>query len=430
MHRTHAFPAAPDATPSAATSDPVVTPDPVEVPAHALAAAARGARWLRRSGIQSPSGGYHSWFDREQDAYPFEYSEVTGYLVTYAAWLAAGAGDILPDAIEDGEGPHAGATVLDDADRAVHWLATAVQPEPGAFRCLEASAAVGRFQGKADRLYTFDAGIILQGLVAHHVATGSEPARRTAVDTGEWLLRHVDAAGVVQPWPSAPGVTDWPDVPGDWSTRPGVHHAKIGIGLAALGELTGDGRFTAAAVAVCEDALRHQLPSGRFVTNPASDPVPGSTNIHPHCYAAEALWSVGHATGRADLVAASERATLWLLAATDATGHPLRRWTSEVDVVRHPRVDGVAQALRLAALHGLGGTAAARRLLGTVLAHQVEDPTEVRVHGGFAFGAGTAGEPLVHANVWVTAFAVQALVLAVRGGADPQGPVLDWRHLV
>lgn len=378
-----------------------------EEAAGALAAADRGVRWLQGSGIQSPSGGHHSWFDRSDGTYPFEYSEVTGYQVTLAAWLAA-RGDLV---------------ALGDADRAVAWLASAVQPEPGGFRCLEAAATVGRFRGKADRLYTFDAGIILQGLVAHHVATGSELARTTARDAGEWLLRHVAADGVVQPWPATPGVTPWEQVPGDWSTRPGVHHAKTGIGLAALGELTGDDRFTAAAVAVCEDALRHQLPSGRFVTNP----VAGTTNIHPHSYAAEALWAVGTATGRADLVAASERATLWALAATDESGYPPRRFGEPV-VVRHPRVDGVAQVLRLAALHSAHGTLAARRLVRSLLSHQVHAPEEPRAHGGFAFGASTAGEPLPHANVWVTSFAVQALVLAA---GDRRGhEVLDWRHLV
>ncbi|WP_432515266.1 hypothetical protein [Kineococcus sp. SYSU DK001] len=388
--------------------------------APALEAARRGVRWLQRSGIQSAGGGYHSWFDRTAQVYPFEYSEVTGYQVTLGAWLAARA-DLAPREV-----------ALGDAERAVQWLATAVQPVPGAFRCLEASAAVGRFAGKADRLYTFDAGIILQGLVAHHVARaaegGSALALRTAVDTGEWLLRHVDADGVVQPWPATPEAGAWQDAPADWSTRPGVHHAKIGIGLAALGEVTGDERFTRAAVAVCEDALHHQTESGRFVTNP----VAGTTNLHPHCYAAEALWAVGTATGREDLLAASERATLWALATTDREGLPPRRAGADeagrTGVVRHPRVDAVAQVLRLAALHSVHGTRAAQRLTATLLGRQVHAPDEPRAHGGFAFGAGTDGTPLPHANVWVTAFAVQALVLAAgerRGTA-----VLDWRHLV
>lgn len=395
--------------------------------APALAAARRGVRWLQESGIQSATGGYHSWFDRTSGQYPFEYSEVTGYQVTLAAWLAArddvGTGGSDARTVRD--------TALADAERAVHWLTTAVQPVPGAYRCLEASrtaGAVGRFAGKAERLYTFDAGIILQGLVAHHVATGSPHALHAARETGEWLLQHVDPAGVVTPWPATPAAGRWQDAAADWSTRPGVHHAKIGIGLAALGEVSGEERFTRAAVAVCEDALRHQLPSGRFITNP---PVAG-TNIHPHSYAAEALWAVGRATGRDDLVAASERAALWALAATDRDGLPPRRYAQDrdgtVSVVRHPRVDGVAQVLRLAALHSAHGTHAAQRLVAALLERQVHAPDEPRAHGGFAFGAGTDGTPLPHANVWVTAFAVQALVLAAgerRGAA-----ALDWRHLV
>ncbi len=378
--------------------------------APSVRAADRAVRWLRTSGIQGASGGYRSWFDRTSGQYPFEYAEVTGYQVTLAAWLAA-RGDTGS---------------LPDADRAVAWLAGAVQAEPGAFRCLEAGHAVGRFRAKADRLYTFDAGIILQGLLAHHRATGSDLARRTALATGRWLLRHVAADGTLDPWPATPTAGRWQDAPADWSTRPGVHHAKVAIGLAALAELTGDGDARRAAVALCEDALRHQLPSGRFVTNP----VAGSTNLHPHSYAAEALWAVGAATGRGDLREASERATLWALAAVDADGLPPRRWADGAHggVVRHPRVDAVAQVLRLAALHSLHTTAAARRLTAALLAHQVDDPADPRADGAFAFGASTAGEPLPHANVWVSAFAAQALLLAAddRRGA----PGLDWRHLV
>ena len=123
----------------------------------------------------------------------------------------------------------------------------------------------------------------------------------------------------------------------------------------------------------------------------------------------------------------SERATRWALAATDEAGYPPRRF-GQADVVRHPRVDGIAQVLRLAALHSAQETLAARRLLRTLLSHQVDAVEEPRAHGGFPFGAGTAGEPLPHANVWVTTSAVQALVLAA---GDRRGrEALDWRHLV
>lgn len=369
-----------------------------------LLAAEAGLAWLRSSGIQNPSGGYHSWFDQTTGEYPFLYSEVTGYQVTLAAWRAA-----------RGDGG-----ALEEGGRAVAWLASAVQPTPGAFRCLEPLSESAKTMAKADRLYTFDAGIILQGLVAHHVATGDRLALETALATGEWLLEHVDEAGNFTPWPTFGSSGGWQEAPADWSTRPGVHHAKIGIGLAALGDLTGDRRYTDAAVASCLAALELQDPTGRFVTNPVTD----STNIHPHSYAAEALWAVGSATGRDDFIAASALATRWALEVTDEAGFPPRRWTPGEPAVRHPRVDGVAQVLRLASLHSLASSPEAQRVKANLLTHQVLASEEPRVHGGFSFGASSWGAPLPHVNVWVTAFAVQALVLS------EEGPTLDWRHLV
>lgn len=357
--------------------------------------AVEGARaWLSRSGIQAGSGGCHAWFDADGRCYEALYPEVTGYYSTLGAWL--------------------GGELLQPGKRAADWLAELVLPD-GGFRCVipdgdSPAPASESFRRKKDRRYTFDAGIVLQGLVATVGATDK------ARSLGDWLLAEQRADGSFTPFT---GGQDWRDVPADWSTRPGVHQAKIALGLLALARASGDERYAQAALAAVEFALHRQESDGRFVTNPDT----GQVNIHPHSYAAEAAWAVGSALGDQELLAAAARATRWVLDVSPP-GEVFRVWGPRATASSAVRVDGLAQTLRLSVLTGVGSPAEQAALTTSLLAHQEREGGDRRC-GGFRFGYGSDGVELRHVNVWVTAFAVQALLLA----SDPR-PVLDWRYLV
>src|SRR5262249_36757577 len=86
---------------------------------------------------------------------------------------------------------------------------------------------------------------------------------------------------------------------------------------------------------------------GRFITRHDA----GSTNIHPHCYAAEAAWAVGTAIGDDTMLDAAARATRWVLDVSNP-GSAVRVWRPAHDHTHHRRVDGLAQTLRLAVLTG------------------------------------------------------------------------------
>lgn len=384
-------------------------PGPAAADPEVALAVDRAARWLFGSGIQSAGGGCHAWYDATS-GYQALYPEVTGYLVTFAEWPRR-------------RPVHPGAEQA--ADRAASWLTAQVEPG-GGFPCLvpEHDARLGTssesaaFLRKARRRYTFDAGIVLQGLTAYARRTDANEVRTAALALGRWLVDEQDADGTFTPFT---GPEDWSDVAPDWSTRPGCHQAKVAIGLLALAELESDPGLEAAAVRAVRAATGYQRPDGRFVTNTLTD----GTNVHPHCYAAEACWAIGTALGDQDLLDAAARATRFLLDHS-VPGSVLRTFRPTPDggsTVTPVRVDGLAQTLRLGVLTGVADERERAALVVGLLGHQ-ERSDDPHADGGFRFGFGSGGAPLAHPNVWVTAFAAQALELAASDGS------LDWRHLV
>jgi hypothetical protein len=387
----------------------------------ASTAAALGTTWLLRSGIQDANGGCHAWYDVIRRHYEFYYPEVTGYVVTLHEWLAG------LDARTD---PAARDRHRAAASRASAWLSELSIGGDG-FPCLVADEGVRdggtaatpatsqAFRRKAQRHYTFDAGIVLQGLVAYGQRTGDEDVLKTARILGDWLLTLQHQDGTFTPFT---GPDAWQDVPGDWSTRPGVHQAKIAIGLLALTEAADDGRYRDAAVLASKAATDRQGEDGRYRTNDAT----GGTNIHPHCYAAEACWVVGTATGDETLLDSARRGTRWLLD-TSPPAQVLRVWHPQYGVNPHMRIDGLAQLLRLGILTGTASDAELAALEQTLIGYQDRSDDE-QIRGGFRFGHTSSGDDLPHANVWVTSFAVQALTLLARHRAGEQP--LDWRYMV
>ncbi len=75
----------------------------------------------------------------------------------------------------------------------------------------------------------------------------------------------------------------------NWSMHAGAFHAKNAEGFLRLYEQTKNKVYFDTAISLCENALKFQRPSGRFITEPNED----ATHAHPHCYAAEGLLSTG-----------------------------------------------------------------------------------------------------------------------------------------
>ena len=63
---------------------------------------------------------------------------------------------------------------------------------------------------------------------------------------------------------------------------------KSSYGLANLYSVTKQKKYLKYATKICDKSILYQNKSGRFIIS-----FKGGTNLHPHCYAAEGLWSLG-----------------------------------------------------------------------------------------------------------------------------------------
>ncbi len=363
----------------------------------------QAAEWLLNSGVQvvsdnpQHSQGFACWYEQDTQTMPYVYSEITGYLTTLMCYLYQETGD---------------SRFLDSATGAGDWLVrTAYQPD-GGFRCLF-PLVPSRYEFKHSQLYTFDTGVILSGLVNLYRATQRPLILAAAVTTADWLIRDMQ-----KPDGTFYAVYDVDqrtmiESDKEWSLCSGSYHTKVAIGLANLYDATRHDKYLQAAVKACDIALTFQQPDGRFI----SFPTEGGTNSHPHAYSAEGLWTVGKYLGREDYLSASVRATEWLLRWQSPEGYVPRHF-HDGQPLYNERVDVLGQTLRLASIHiGEGRIALTEetrakldKLVTVILRNQAESDDR-RVNGAFYFGRLSSGELMPHANVWVSAFAIQGLRL-------------------
>lgn len=369
--------------------------------------------WLTDSGVQvvSPNpdhaGGFVSWYEQDTGEMPYVYSEITGYLATMMSFMHDLSGE---------------ARYLNAAVKAAEWLNRTAHTS-GSFRCLF-PLRPSRFDYKHQQLYAFDTGVILNGLCEVIRLTGRSDLLASARRAGDWLIESAQLpnGGFQAVFDLSEGRYLLNDA--EWSLCPGSYHTKVAIGLLNLASLTGETRYRDAAVRVCDFALSFQQPDGRFVSFPSE----GGTNAHAHAYSAEGLWVAGSLLERDDYLQSSVRATEWLLRWQSPEGLVPRHFHNGVPTYNE-RVDILAQALRLGAIHLAQGRldpALGERLapLAEVVTRNQVRAGDSRSLGGFHFGRLSDGKPMPHVNVWVSAFAIQALHLyqGLALGREPFKP--------
>jgi hypothetical protein len=379
----------------------------------AEAAVEQGIAWLRCSGIQARPdqampGAVAAWYDPDAANYPYYYPEITGYAATTHIWLARRAG--------------AGAETIPCARAAADWLVgTVFQPESDLYP-YKYDCATGAF---APLAYTFDLGMILNGLVNVYRETGAPIYREYAARTATKLTRDlVRADGSLEPYRSLRGAQPSAAESLKWSRQSGPYLVKCVLGLLNLAQVQPAAGWDETAGRICAWALRFQQDNGCFVVNPVSQ----SAHAHPLCYTGEGLLVAGLALDRPAYLEAAAGIVRWLLRHQLPQGGVPRIFRGGQVAVVPERTDALAQTIRLGILCielGLLDPAVylppIERAVERLLTFQVhsDDPRQC---GGFRFGFQSDGSRAAHVNAWCTMFAIQALSLF---GDDTRRQLVD-----
>ncbi|MCX5749788.1 MAG: UDP-N-acetylglucosamine 2-epimerase [Candidatus Saganbacteria bacterium] len=383
--------------------------------------------WLLDSGIQSRSssrlfrGGFFAYLDPAINRYSFIYPEITGYGLTALANIAKH--HQLSKTI------HLPEKIYSHSLAAFNWLernSLSIESTPAEGACIAFPSRLYPDQDRAgnplnDLLYTFDNGMIMDGLMNMFSITGNKRFAEMAENIFYFLMKMRRRDGSLLAFfdtVRAEGVS----IPRlNWSMFSGSYHAKLAMPLLKYSRETGNSLAMKMAVSLCDNAVEDQDASGRFFTNMSERGTSKSTQLHPHCYTAEGLLYAALHLKKTDprkterYMGSAVRAVKWIFDIQNQTTGGIPQAFSECGVSYSERSDTLAQALRLACLINLHQphTIDENRihLLANKLLLFYNNSGNRRIKGGFVYGFGAKGEEINHCNSWCTMFAMQALHL-------------------
>jgi hypothetical protein len=335
-------------------------------------AARRIERWLLDSGIQlgggPQRGGVAGWLDR-QGRPEFVYLEITGYYLTTAAWLAAGAAS---------SGERA-AAALERGREALRWMTSAMAEEAVPPTRLYLSPGHDDWRNAA--IFSFDLAMAARGVACFAAATRVDEAEALLHALGARLQEVCSDAVPLR----SHALRDGPgaSVPDRWSTRPGPHHVKAAAALLRLPAGVLDGSL----VRACRETVPHWAAAMR-ASRPARE-------LHPLLYGLEGLLML-EPTPSEKTLELVELVYERLPAAAEAE-------TGDV------RGDVLAQALRVGVLLRAAGRLRGDERRARIDAMATALLRHVRPDGGVLFHADRG-----MANAWCAMFAHQALLLHSR----------------
>ena len=314
------------------------------------------AAWLASGDVVGEAGAVRSWWNERGTGY--DYPEAGGL------WLAG--------ACDRGTGFDCEEV---QADKVSGWLSAGVN---------ERGAA-----GRNGDLYLFDSAVVLNGLVAHALATGRDEQQGVIESLYRFIADSVPRRRAVLPAPVGSKRR--------WSVSFGAHQLKAVIALHRYADLTG----TEEARAVAGLIVEAQLPlfeGSRFVVFEGAD----LTYLHASLYALEGLVYLDR-RGFGEHLSILEPAARWLASVQGSDGS-LPAYVEAGRCYGEARADAVAQAARLWLLLDPGlwreHVDAALSFLATL-----QSP-----RGGVLYSPGCQD-----VNTWASLFTLQALEWRRRG---------------
>jgi len=357
--------------------------------------------WVMESGIQNVdidpnvNGSYNAWYDSETGQYSYLYSEITGYFITLMCYFYNNSKDNR---------------YLINGEKAAEWLLNTTYVN-GAFRCLFTKGGPSKYDHKHNEMYSFDNGVIVNGLANLYRLTKKEKYLTAAITTSDWLITAAQTTGGLFKAVYDIGEGRFFDSDKEWSMCSGSYHVKIAIGLLNIYDLTENKKYLHAATKVCDNTLSYQLASGRYISFLSK----GGTNIHPHCYTAEGLWVAGKFLERDDYLDSSAKSIKWILDLQNSDGDIPRLYFDDSPIY-HERIDAIAQTVRMGIIHIIEKRidshyySHVEKLVTIIEKYQVKEGNKQEL-GGVNWGKTSSGKIMAHPNSWVTAFSIQALMI-------------------
>jgi rhamnogalacturonyl hydrolase YesR len=344
--------------------------------------------WITDSGIQNNLGGFNSWFNLDTCEYPYVYSEITGYGITTLLYLYSLEEDIK---------------LINKARLAADWIIKRALDESYGVLTrlyLQKDKEVDLYGFAQRNIFSFDTAMVLYALVNLSRVTEDKSYLDVGKKIADFLIEKMQKED--GSFAAIYNVTQDQilDSHEKWSSQSGSFHAKIALSFTDLYQETKDKKYKQVAMDVCQNALRSQDATGRFITNQRDQ----TTNIHPHCYSAEGLWYVGSRFQNEEFLDASRRATQWAYNHVSENGLNELYNPETKSFNDFQRCDVLAQVLRLGQIFGLEDKK--EILTQKLLDHRYIGNNQTQ-QGGLLFSK--QGSDV---NAWTTMFALQALVWA------------------
>jgi len=356
--------------------------------------------WVLYSGIQNygkrclVNGAFNSWYDVDNKIYPYVYSEVSGYGISFYLYLESMREDneLLERAILSADWIHNYALIADTFDVMFRFYYHENDFWPR-------------------NSYSFDNAIILNGLVLLFNKTKNEKYLDISTKIAKRLIdvmQH-DNGSFYSYYSLDDGIKLMS--PDSWSKYPGSYHAKNAIALLKLFEITGDSFFKNSATKVCDWSLKQQQNDGRFVSVKTDE----STILHPHCYSLEGLFYAGAIMDNDDYLQSVIKGIDWIIKSQLDTGGISSTYV-QGKFLPTERCDALAQSIRLIILalnRGLIGEEYIESVLKMgkrLLQFQCRKPGLAQ-RGGFYYMINGDNIEYNNINSWATMFSVQALII-------------------
>ena len=249
-------------------------------------------------------------------------------------------------------------------------------------------------------IFTFDTSMVLFGLAGLYKKTGEKKILKICKNIADFLLKMENPKGGMYAF-FDPHTLEKGDNDDKWSNQTGAFHAKCGMGLVKLYNISKNKKYLEYAEALCDHALKYQESDGRFITHRKES----ATLQHPHCYAAEGLLYCGKKLKRNDYVKASENAVKWSLSTQLKNGGIPQKYHPDKGFIHYERTDIIGQILRLGCFYNKEGIKL-KKLYNRLLEFQ---ETVGAQKGGIYYGTEADGTEFRDLNSWCSMFTLQAI---------------------